>query len=166
MPAENPSRRFPDGFLFGTKTSAYQVEGAVDADGRGHSIWDTFSHTPGKTRNGDTGDVTSDHYHRLDQDLELIGELGAPAYCFSVAWPRVQPEGQGAPNQRGLDFYRRMVDGLRRRGVIPVAALFHWDLPEALQQSGGLDGTRHGAALRRVRRASSARRSPTRWACG
>ncbi|MGA8016543.1 MAG: family 1 glycosylhydrolase [Candidatus Dormiibacterota bacterium] len=137
MPAENPSRRFPDGFLFGTKTSAYQVEGAVDADGRGSSIWDTFSHTPGKTRNGDTGDVTSDQYHRLDQDLELIGELGAPGHCFSVAWPRVQPDGQGPPNQRGLDFYRRMVDGLRQRGVIPVATLYHWDLPEALQQAGG-----------------------------
>lgn len=130
-------RRFPEGFLFGTKTSAYQIEGAVDADGRGPSIWDTHSHTPGATRNGDTGDVTSDHYHRVDEDLDLIGALGAPAYCFSVSWSRVQPAGSGPVNPRGLDFYRRLVDGLRARGVTPVVTLFHWDLPQPLQDAGG-----------------------------
>jgi beta-glucosidase len=117
--------------------SAYQVEGSVSADGRGVSIWDTFSHTPGATRHGDTGDVTSDHYRRLDQDLDLVAELGAPAFCFSVAWPRIQPLGSGPPNQRGLDHYRRVVDGLRRRGVTPVLTLFHWDLPQPLEDAGG-----------------------------
>jgi beta-glucosidase len=137
MGADTGARRFPDGFLFGTKTAAYQVEGAVTADGRGASIWDTFSHAAGATRNGDTGDVTCDHYHRLDEDLDLIAELGAPAYAFSIAWPRVQPDGRGAPNQRGLDFYRRLVDGLRRRRVTPVATLYHWDLPQTLEDAGG-----------------------------
>ena len=124
MPTQPGPRAFPDGFLLGTKMSAYQVEGSVSADGRGVSIWDTFSHTPGATRHGDTGDVTSDHYRRLDQDLDLVAELGAPAFCFSVAWPRIQPLGSGPPNQRGLDHYRRVVDGLRRRGVTPVLTLF------------------------------------------
>jgi len=137
MPTEPPARGFPEGFLFGTKTSAYQVEGSVDAGGRGASIWDTFSHTPGTTLHGDTGDVTADHYRHLDQDLDLIGELGVTAYCFSVAWSRVQPLGGGPVNQPGLDFYRRLVDGLRRRGVMPVVTLFHWDLPQALENAGG-----------------------------
>ncbi|MGP8161046.1 MAG: GH1 family beta-glucosidase [Candidatus Dormibacteria bacterium] len=137
MPTKPPVRGFPEGFLFGTKTSAYQVEGSVDAGGRGPSIWDTFSHTPGTTRHGDTGDVTADHYRHLDQDLDLIGELGVTAYCFSVAWSRVQPLGSGPVNQPGLDFYRRLVDGLRRRGVMPVVTLFHWDLPQALEDAGG-----------------------------
>lgn len=136
MPGDH-TRRFPEGFLFGTKTSAYQIEGSVDAGGRGASIWDTFSHTPGATRNGDTGDVASDHYRRLEEDLDLIAALGAPAYCFSVAWPRVQPDGAGAVSQRGLDFYRRLVDGLRERGVAPVVTLYHWDLPQPLQDAGG-----------------------------
>ena len=136
MPGDH-TRRFPDGFLFGTKTSAYQVEGSVDAGGRGTSIWDTFSHTPGATRNGDTGDVTSDHVRHVEEDLDLIAALGAPAYCFSVAWPRVQPDGSGAVNQRGLDFYRRLVDGLRERAVTPVVTLYHWDLPQPLQDAGG-----------------------------
>jgi beta-glucosidase len=137
VPTERPARRFPDGFLFGTKTSAYQIEGSVHADGRGISIWDTFSHTSGATRNGDTGDVTADHCRHLDQDLDLIAELGAPAYCFSVAWPRVQPTGIGPANQRGLDFYRRLLDGLLRRGVTPMVTLFHWDLPQPLEDAGG-----------------------------
>ncbi|MGO8685966.1 MAG: GH1 family beta-glucosidase [Candidatus Dormibacteria bacterium] len=137
MPTDHRPRRLPDGFLLGTKTSAYQAEGSVDADGRGVSIWDTFSHTPGITRHGDNGDVTADHYRRLDQDLDLVAELGAPGFCFSVAWPRVQPLGSGPANQRGLDFYRRLVDGLRRRGVTPVLTLFHWDLPQPLQDAGG-----------------------------
>ena len=137
MPTPPRPRSFPDGFLFGTKTSAYQVEGSVDVDGRGPSIWDTFSHTPGATRNSDTGDVTSDHYRHLDQDLDLIADLGTPAFCFSVAWPRVQPGGSGPANQAGLDFYRRLVDGLRRRGVTPVLTLYHWDLPQPLEDAGG-----------------------------
>jgi beta-glucosidase len=137
LPTDHHPRSLPEGFLLGTKTAAYQVEGSVDADGRGVSIWDTYSHTPGITRNGDTGDVTSDHYRRLDEDLDLIADLGAPAFCFSVAWPRVQPLGSGPANQRGLDFYRRLVDGLLRRGVTPVVTLFHWDLPQPLEDAGG-----------------------------
>jgi beta-glucosidase len=137
LPTEPQPRRFPEGFVFGTKTSAHQVEGSVHAGGRGTSIWDAFSHTPGATHHGDTADVSSDHYRRLDGDLDLIARLGAPAYCFSVAWPRVQPTGSGAADQRGLDFYRRLVDGLLRRGVTPFVTLFHWDLPQPLQEAGG-----------------------------
>ncbi len=128
---------FPAGFLWGTKTSSYQIEGAVDADGRGPSIWDTFSHRSGATRNGDTGDVACDHYRRMDEDLDLVAELGARGYCFSVAWSRVQPSGRGPANQRGLDFYRRMVDGLVRRSIVPVLTVYHWDLPQALEDAGG-----------------------------
>jgi beta-glucosidase len=128
---------FPYGFLWGAATAAYQVEGAVREDGRGRSIWDTFSHTPGKTHHGDTGDVAVDHYHRLESDLDLMTRLGLNAYRFSVAWPRVQPEGRGQPNQKGLDFYRRLTDGLLRRGMTPVVTLYHWDLPQALQDEGG-----------------------------
>ncbi len=128
---------FPVDFLWGTKTSAYQIEGSVDSDGRGLSIWDTFSHSPGATRNGDTGDLACDHYRRLDEDLDLLARLGAPAYCFSVAWPRVQATGIGVANQRGLDFYRRLVDGLLRRSIVPVVTLYHWDLPQALEDAGG-----------------------------
>jgi beta-glucosidase len=137
VPTEPQPRKFPEGFLFGTKTSAHQMEGSVHADGRGVSIWDTYSHTPGATHHGDSADVTSDHYRRLDQDLDLAAELGAPAFCFSIAWPRVQPTGSGPANQRGLDFYRRLVDGLRRRGITPVATLFHWDMPQPLEDAGG-----------------------------
>ena len=128
---------FPDGFLWGTKTSAYQIEGSVDTDGRGRSIWDTFSHSPGATRNGDTGDIACDHYRRLDEDLDLLARLGAPAYCFSIAWPRVQPTGTGPANQRGLDFYRRLIDGLLRRSIVPIGTLYHWDLPQPLEDAGG-----------------------------
>ncbi|MBO0685979.1 MAG: family 1 glycosylhydrolase, partial [Candidatus Dormibacteraeota bacterium] len=132
-----PEARFRDGFLWGAATAAYQVEGAVKDGGRGPSIWDVFSHTPGRTLHGDTGDVACDHYHRLDEDLDLMAALGLRAYRFSVAWPRLQPDGQGALNQRGLDFYRRLVDGLRGRGIVPVLTLYHWDLPQALQDRGG-----------------------------
>jgi beta-glucosidase len=128
---------FPNDFLWGTKTAAYQIEGSVDVDGRGVSIWDTFSHRAGATRNGDNGDVACDHYRRMDEDLDLIAALGAPAYCFSVAWPRVQPAGRGAINQQGLDFYRRLVDGLLRRSIAPVVTLYHWDLPQAIEDAGG-----------------------------
>jgi beta-glucosidase len=128
---------FPENFLWGTATASYQVEGAVDEDGRGTSIWDTFSHTPGKVYRGDTGDIACDHYHRLEEDLDLMAGLGLQAYRFSVAWPRVQPEGSGAANQKGLDFYRRLVDGLRQRSIEPMLTLYHWDLPQALEDRGG-----------------------------
>jgi beta-glucosidase len=129
--------RFPEGFLWGSATASYQIEGAVDEDGRGPSIWDTSSHTPGKVRHGDTGDIACDHYHRIEEDLDLMASLGLQAYRFSVAWPRVQPEGSGPVNQRGLDFYRRLVDGLRQRSIEPMLTLYHWDLPQALEDRGG-----------------------------
>jgi beta-glucosidase len=129
--------RFPENFLWGTATAAYQVEGAATEDGRGPSIWDTFSHTEGKVRHGDTGDIACDQYHRLEEDLDLISELGMGAYRFSVAWPRIQPEGSGPTNQKGLDYYRRLVDGLRQRSIEPMLTLYHWDLPQALEDRGG-----------------------------
>ncbi|MFI7598137.1 GH1 family beta-glucosidase [Actinoplanes sp. NPDC049681] len=128
---------FPPGFLWGVSTAAYQIEGAVREDGRGPSIWDTFSHTPGRVRDGDTGDVACDHYHRWAQDVELLAELGVSAYRFSIAWPRVQPAGAGPVNGAGLDFYDRLVDALLARGIAPVPTLFHWDLPQALEDAGG-----------------------------
>ena len=128
---------FPDGFRWGAATSAYQIEGAADEDGRGASIWDTFSRTPGRTSGGDTGDVACDHYHRYVEDLDLMASLGLQSYRFSISWPRVQPDGRGAVNPRGLDFYRRLVDGLRDRGISPMATLYHWDLPQRLQDEGG-----------------------------
>ena len=128
---------FPEDFLFGSATASYQIEGAAQEDGRGPSIWDTFSHTPGKTTNGDTGDVADDHYHRLDEDLDLMKSLGLEAYRFSIAWPRIQPTGSGVANQAGLDFYSRLVDGLLERGIRPIATLYHWDLPQALEDEGG-----------------------------
>ncbi|GAA4580867.1 GH1 family beta-glucosidase [Micromonospora coerulea] len=128
---------FPPGFGWGAATSAYQIEGAAKEDGRGESVWDTFSHTPGRTRNGDTGDVAADHYHRYRDDLDLMADLGLRSYRFSISWPRIQADGAGKPNQRGLDFYRRLVDGLRERNIAPMATLFHWDLPQALQDAGG-----------------------------
>ncbi len=131
------SRRFPAGFVFGSATASYQIEGAVAEDGRRPSIWDTFSHTPGAIANGDTGDVADDHYHRVDEDLDLIKELGLEAYRFSIAWPRIVPEGRGAVNTAGLEFYSRLVDGLLARGIRPVATLYHWDLPQPLEDEGG-----------------------------
>lgn len=127
----------PEGFLWGVATAAYQVEGAVAEDGRAPSIWDTFSHTPGKIAGGDTGDVACDHYHRWREDLGLIKELGAGAYRFSVAWPRVVPGGDGPVNAKGLDFYDQLVDGLLAEGIEPFLTLYHWDLPQALQDRGG-----------------------------
>jgi beta-glucosidase len=129
--------RFPPGFEWGAATASYQVEGAVDADGRGPSIWDTFSHTPGKVLGGETGDVACDHYRRWESDLALMAELGLGAYRFSVAWPRVQPTGSGPANARGLDFYDRLVDGLLARGIAPWVTLYHWDLPQPLEDVGG-----------------------------
>jgi beta-glucosidase len=132
-----PQGRFPDDFVWGVATSAYQIEGACDADGKGPSIWDHFCRQPGAIADGSDGDVACDHYHRLPDDLDLIASLGVNAYRFSVSWPRVQPEGQGAWNPRGLDFYERLVDGLLARGIQPYLTLNHWDLPAALQQRGG-----------------------------
>jgi beta-glucosidase len=128
---------FPPAFVWGAATSAYQVEGGARDGGRGPSIWDEFSHRPGTIAGGDTGDVACDHYHRLAADLDLMGRLGLGAYRFSVAWPRVQPDGRGRPNQRGLDFYRELVDGLLDRGIAPYPTLYHWDLPLALEEAGG-----------------------------
>ncbi|WP_219506970.1 GH1 family beta-glucosidase [Nonomuraea ceibae] len=124
-------------FLWGTATAAYQIEGAADEDGRGPSIWDTFSHEPGRTRDGHTGDVACDHYHRWPEDVALMSELGVGAYRFSIAWPRVQPSGAGPANPKGLDFYERLVDALLAAGITPVPTLFHWDLPQAAQDRGG-----------------------------
>ncbi|KAB8193585.1 beta-glucosidase [Nonomuraea phyllanthi] len=124
-------------FLWGTATAAYQIEGAVKEDGRGASIWDTFAHEPGRTRDGHTGDVACDHYHRWREDVELMSGLGVNAYRFSISWPRVRPEGDGPVNAKGLDFYERLVDGLLERGIRPAPTLFHWDLPQALQDRGG-----------------------------
>ena len=128
---------FPPNFVWGVATAAYQVEGAAHEDGRGASIWDTFSHTPGKVRNGDTGDVACDHYHRWREDLALLGELGVGAYRFSIAWPRIFPTGSGEPNAIGLDWYERLVDALLAAGIQPWVTLYHWDLPQPLEDAGG-----------------------------
>ena len=128
---------FPDGFLWGVATAAYQIEGAVRADGRGPSIWDTFSHTPGRVLAGDTGDVADDHYHRWPEDLDLMAELGIGAYRFSIAWPRIQPHGSGPVNHAGLDHYQRLVEGMLERDITPIVTLYHWDLPQALEDAGG-----------------------------
>jgi beta-glucosidase len=128
---------FPPGFVWGAATASYQVEGAVNEDGRRPSIWDTYSHTPGKVLGGDTGDVACDHYHRYREDVALMAALGLDAYRFSVAWPRIQPDGRGPANQRGLDFYRRLLDALDERGIAANLTLFHWDLPQALEDAGG-----------------------------
>jgi beta-glucosidase len=132
-----PGRRFPEGFLWGVATAAYQIEGGATEGGRGRSIWDTFSHTPGKVRRGDTGDVACDAYNRLDSDLDLLAGLGVGAYRFSISWPRVRPDGRGAVNAAGLDYYKRLVSGLRARNIEPMATLYHWDLPQALEDAGG-----------------------------
>ncbi|GGO04513.1 beta-glucosidase [Microbispora rosea subsp. aerata] len=124
-------------FLWGTATASYQIEGAATEDGRGPSIWDTFSHTPGKVRDGHTGDVACDHYHRYREDVALMAGLGVNAYRFSIAWPRVMPAGHGPVNQAGLGFYDRLVDALCERGITPVPTFFHWDLPQALEDRGG-----------------------------
>ncbi|CAH9417114.1 beta-glucosidase (EC [Streptomyces globisporus] len=127
----------PADFTWGVATAAYQIEGAVAEDGRSPSIWDTFSHTPGKVDGGDTGDIACDHYHRVPEDIGLIKQLGVDAYRFSIAWPRVVPGGDGPVNKAGLDFYDRLVDGLLEAGVTPFATLYHWDLPQVLQDRGG-----------------------------
>ncbi|MGI5213160.1 GH1 family beta-glucosidase [Plantactinospora sp. CA-290183] len=131
------THRFPEGFVWGAATAAYQIEGAARDDGRGPSIWDTFSRTPGKVYAGHTGDVACDHYHRYPQDVAMMADLGLAAYRFSIAWPRIKPDGSGPVNPRGLDFYDRLVDELRGRGIDPIITLYHWDLPQALEDRGG-----------------------------
>lgn len=129
--------QFPDDFLWGCSTSSYQIEGAVSADGRGASIWDEFCAQPGRIRDGSSGNIACDHYHRWPEDLDLAKNLGINSYRFSVAWPRIFPEGSGKIEPRGLDFYDRLVDGILERGMRPWLTLYHWDLPQALQQTGG-----------------------------
>jgi beta-glucosidase len=128
---------FPSGFLWGAATAAYQIEGATREGGRGESIWDRFARTPGKVARGETGDVACDHYHRWREDVALMKSLGLRAYRFSIAWPRVVPSGRGPINQAGLDFYRRLVDELLENDIVPCATLYHWDLPQKLQDDGG-----------------------------
>ncbi|HXK32927.1 MAG TPA: GH1 family beta-glucosidase [Dehalococcoidia bacterium] len=131
------SFRFPDNFSWGTATASYQVEGAWDEDGKGESIWDRFSHTEGKILNGDTGDVACDQYHRYKEDVAIMKQLGMRGYRFSISWPRVIPDGKGAINQKGIDYYSRLVDELLANGITPFPTLYHWDLPQALQDEGG-----------------------------
>ena len=128
---------FPHGFLWGVASSSYQIEGAWNEDGKGESIWDRFSHTPGNIKNGYTGDIACDHYHRYTEDVTLMKELGVQAYRFSISWPRVLPKGKGDTNRAGLNFYRRLVDELLGEGIEPWVCLYHWDLPQALQDEGG-----------------------------
>jgi beta-glucosidase len=128
---------FPNGFTWGAGTAAYQVEGAWNEDGKGESIWDRFSHTPGKIETGETGDVACDHFHRWEEDVQLMKDIGLQAYRFSIAWPRIFPTGRGKVNQAGLDFYSRLVDALLAANIEPFVTLYHWDLPQALQDQGG-----------------------------
>src|SRR5262245_9854686 len=135
--APDAAQTFPQGFFWGTATASYQIEGAWNEDGKGQSIWDTYAHTPGKIKNGDTGDVANDHYHRYKEDVKLMQDLGATAYRCSISWPRIFPEGTGQPNAKGLDFYSRLVDELKAASIEPFPTLYHWDLPQALQDKGG-----------------------------
>lgn len=130
-------RSFPQGFLWGAASAAYQVEGAFDADGKGSSIWDVFSKIPGKTFKGSNGDVAADHYHRFEEDVALMAELGMTAYRFSVAWSRIYPDGRGEVNEAGIAFYDRLINALKAAGIEPVLTLYHWDLPQALQEAYG-----------------------------
>ena len=130
-------RTFPPGFLWGAATSSYQIEGAWNLDGKGESIWDRFAHTAGNVKNGDSGDVACDHYHRWQSDIQLMKEIGLKAYRFSIAWPRVLPTGRGQIDRAGLDFYDRLVDALLEAGITPFVTLYHWDLPQALEDEGG-----------------------------
>lgn len=128
---------FPKNFLWGVATASYQIEGAYNEDGKGESIWDRFSHIPGKIKNGDTGDTACDHYHRYKEDIELLKYLGVKTYRFSISWPRIFPDGKGAPNQKGIDFYKNIIDLLLKCGIKPAVTIFHWDLPQKLQDIGG-----------------------------
>jgi beta-glucosidase len=128
---------FPEEFIWGAATAAYQIEGAWNIDGKGESIWDRFAHTPGKIKDGDTGDVACDHYYRWNKDIDLMEQIGLKAYRFSISWPRVLPDGRGTVNEQGLDFYDQLVDRLMEVGIEPFVTLYHWDLPQALQDEGG-----------------------------
>ncbi len=130
-------RPFPNGFLWGTSTASYQIEGATTEDGRTPSIWDVFAETSGKVTNGDTGEVACDHYHRWEEDLDLLKDLGVGAYRFSIAWPRIHPDVTGPANHAGLDFYKRLIAGLHDRGITPLPTMYHWDLPQSLEDAGG-----------------------------
>ena len=143
---------FPPGFVWGAATAAYQIEGAIEADGRGVSIWDHFCATPGKVRNGDSGAVACDFYRRFPEDIALMRELGLDSFRFSIAWPRVLPDGTGRVNEAGLDFYDRLVDELLANEIAPCVTLYHWDLPQALEDAGRLARTRDRRGLRRLRR--------------
>ena len=136
MPADS-SRAFPSDFVWGAASASYQVEGASEEEGRGESIWDRFAATPGKVRNGEDGAIACDFYHRYPDDIGLMRELGLDAFRFSIAWPRILPEGRGPVNNRGLDFYDRLVDALLDAGIRPFATLYHWDLPQTLEDAGG-----------------------------
>ena len=151
MPTDD-QLRFPDGFLWGAATAAYQIEGAADADGKGRSIWDTFSHTPGKVFHGDTGDVACDSYHRYGEDIALLKRLGVGSYRLSLSWPRIQPTGRGEVNAKGLDYYNRVIDGLLEAGIEPTVTLYHWDLPQDAAGRGRLGEQGHRRLVRRVRR--------------
>ena len=128
---------FPDGFAWGSATAAYQIEGAASIDGKGPSVWDSFSHAPGNVRGGDTGDIACDSYHRYREDVALMASLGLSAYRFSISWPRVQPGGRGPANPKGLDYYRALLDELAEHGIAAAVTLYHWDLPQELQDEGG-----------------------------
>ena len=128
---------FPPDFLWGAATAAYQIEGASREDGKGESIWDRFAHTPGRVLNGDTGDVACDSYHRYAEDIALLRQLNLRSYRFSVSWPRIQADGRGAPNPKGLDYYKRLTDATLEAGIRPLVTLYHWDLPQALEDAGG-----------------------------
>jgi beta-glucosidase len=133
----NEQHHFPPGFLWGAATAAYQIEGAWNEDGKGESIWDRFAHTPGKIHTGETGDIACDHYYRFEEDVAHMARLGLKSYRFSISWPRVFPNGDARLNQAGIDFYRRLIDALQRHNIIPMVTLYHWDLPQALQDRGG-----------------------------
>lgn len=128
---------FPKDFIWGSATASYQIEGAYKEDGKGESIWDRFSHTPGKVDNGDTGDIACDHYHRYEDDIKLMKEIGIKYYRYSLSWPRIFPDGTGKPNEKGLDFYKRLTDKLLENGITPAITLFHWDLPQIIEDKGG-----------------------------
>jgi beta-glucosidase len=134
---ESNNKKFPTDFIWGAATASYQIEGGWDEDGKGENIWDRFSHTPGKVDNGDTGDIACDHYHRWSEDIDLMKSIGIQAYRFSISWGRIFPDGRGTPNPAGIDFYSRLVDELLEAGIEPYITLYHWDLPQALQDRGG-----------------------------
>ncbi|MGW8566856.1 GH1 family beta-glucosidase [Isoptericola sp. NPDC055881] len=146
------ARTFPADFLWGTATAAYQIEGAATEGGRGPSIWDTYSHTPGRTQGGDTGDVACDHYHRWAEDVDHLDRLGVDAYRLSISWPRVQPGGSGPLNPEGVAFYRRLLQALRDRGIRPYVTLYHWDLPQELEDAGGWTDRRTSEAFAKYAR--------------